>query len=171
VSETLVRAPSPAPPQRPRSRTTPAGTRAVVLRRALTVALFVAFAAQMALAVARHEPWFDEAQAWLIARDSGLWELFAERLRYEGSPGLWHLVLMPFAKLGLPYAAIGWIGAGCALVGAALLLRRGPFPLWVKAGLLFSWAIGYQYAAVARSYTLMPLLLFAIADVWPCTAS
>jgi len=130
-------------------------------------ALLGAFALQLALIVPRHEVWFDEAQAWLLARDSGLLELLVERLRYEGSPGLWHLLLMPFAKAGLPVGALGWIAAACALAGAVLLVRRGPFPLWAKAGLLLSYPIGYQYAAVARSYTLVPALLFTVAAVWP----
>lgn len=129
-------------------------------------ALLVAFIVPLVLIVPRHELWFDEAQAWLLARDSGPAELFVERLRYEGSPGLWHLLLMPFAKAGLPVAALGWIGAACALAGAALLVRRGPFPAWATAGLLVSYPIGYQYAAVARSYTLMPVLLFAVAATW-----
>ena len=44
----------------------------------------------------KHEPWFDEAQAWLIARDSNLIDLFVTYLRYEGNPGLWHLLLTCF---------------------------------------------------------------------------
>lgn len=130
-------------------------------------AVLAAFVAQLAVLVPRHEPWFDEAQAWLIARDSGLIELFTERLRYEGSTGLWHLLLMPFAKLGLPYATVQVIGAAAAVAGAFLLLRFSPFPLLIRAGLCFSYVIGFQYAVVARSYTLLPLLLFALAMAYP----
>lgn len=32
-----------------------------------------------------HEPWADEAQSWLIARDSSLSDLFLKRLHYEGT--------------------------------------------------------------------------------------
>ena len=33
------------------------------------------------LVLRKHEPWADEAQAWLIARDSGLFELLFQRVR------------------------------------------------------------------------------------------
>lgn len=36
-----------------------------------------------------HEPWFDEAQAWLIARDCSWREMILERPHYEGHPPLW----------------------------------------------------------------------------------
>lgn len=53
-----------------------------------------------------YDPWRDVAQAWLIARDLSVPELFAQ-LRYEGHPCLWYLLLMPFAKLGFPYPPCG----------------------------------------------------------------
>lgn len=137
------------------------------LRRGAEWSLLGAFAAYLAILVPRHEPWFDEAQAWLIARDIGLAELVWERLRFEGSPGLWHLLLLVPARLGAPYAALGVVGALAAFAGAVLLVRRGPFPLVVKAALLASFHLGYQYAVVARSYDLVPPLLFAAALAWP----
>jgi hypothetical protein len=130
-------------------------------------AIFLAFVAQLVVLVPRHEPWFDEAQAWLVARDISVQELFVRQLRYEGSPGLWHMVLMVPAKLGLPYFTIQVIGAAFAVATAALVAFRSPFPWMVRAGLLFSFVIGYQYAVVARSYTMAPLLLFLTALAWP----
>ena len=53
----------------------------------------------ISVVIVKHEPWADEAQAWLLARDSGLFELLFKRLRYEGHPGLWYLILTPFSKL------------------------------------------------------------------------
>lgn len=35
----------------------------------------------------KHEPWFDEAQSWLLARDANFFDLITKYLRYEGSPG------------------------------------------------------------------------------------
>ena len=55
-----------------------------------------------------HEKWRDEAQAWLLARDLNPIELF-KQMKYEGHPPLWHLILMPFAKLGFPYMTINII--------------------------------------------------------------
>lgn len=129
-------------------------------------ALVGAYCVVLAVVVAAHEPWFDEAQAWLLARDSGLVELFTERLRYEGTPGLWHLLLMGPAQAGWPYATMQVIGALCAAAGVAVLVWRSPFPLLLSAGIAASYVVGYQYAAVARSYTLAPVLLFAVAATW-----
>ncbi len=50
-----------------------------------------------------HEPWFDEALAWLIARDSSLYEILFVAPRYEGHPSLCHLVLAPCARAGASY--------------------------------------------------------------------
>lgn len=129
--------------------------------------IFGAFVTQIVLLVPNHEPWFDEAQAWLVARDISLRELFVRQLRYEGSPGLWHLLLMVPAKLGLPYFTIQVIGATFAIMTGALVAFRSPFPWFVRVGVLFSFVVGYQYAIVARSYTMAPLLLFAVALSWP----
>jgi len=159
--------PPALPAARPPARDRPGAGLADRARRAAPWGLLGAYALQLAIIVPRHEPWFDEAQAWLLARDSGVVELFADRLRYEGNPGLWHLLLVPLAKLGAPYAAMSWLAAAIAVAGAAVLVRAGPFPRWATAGLLFSFALGYQEAVVARGYVLLPVLLFAVAATWP----
>ncbi|MBQ7782588.1 MAG: hypothetical protein IJ368_01325, partial [Oscillospiraceae bacterium] len=50
-----------------------------------------------------HEPWYDEAQAWLIARDASYYDILFDIPHYEGHPPLWHLILSIPAKLGLPF--------------------------------------------------------------------
>ena len=50
-----------------------------------------------------HEPFFDEAEAWQIARSATIRTLLLETTHYEGHPPLWHLILMPLAKDGAPY--------------------------------------------------------------------
>jgi len=37
----------------------------------------------LAVVVPLHEPWSNEAQAWLLARDLSLWKLLFYYLRYE----------------------------------------------------------------------------------------
>ena len=48
-----------------------------------------------------HEPWFDEIQAYLIARDASVHDILFHLPHYEGHPPLWHLLLMIPARLGL----------------------------------------------------------------------
>ena len=114
-----------------------------------------------------HEPWWDEAQGWLIARDASLPELFTHVVRYEGHPPLWYLILAVPAKLGLPY----WTMKIPALVAGAattlLLLYGFPrVPLYIRALAPFAFFIAYQYTVVARSYVLIAPLLLGIARLW-----
>jgi len=130
-----------------------------VLRR-WPFAVFAAQAVALVVLGILHQPWFDEAQAWLLARDSSPWDLFAHHLRHEGSPGLWHLMLMGPAKLGMPYRTISVISGLGALAGTALLLWKSPFPLLVRVLYPFSYFALYQYGVIARSYALVAPLLF-----------
>ena len=129
-------------------------------RSLLVLALF---AALLATVGPRHEPWFDEAQAWLIGRDTTLWDLLAHRVRYEGTPGLWHALLWLFSHAGLPFAYLWVVSAALAAIGAWIILTRAPFPYWLGVGIVFSYFVAYQYAIVARSYALDLVLIPLIA--------
>lgn len=111
-----------------------------------------------------HEKWADEAQAWLLARDLDLKTLWFKELRYEGSPGLWHTILWIAQHVfHARYGALGYIGAAGAIAGAALLIFKAPFPRFIRWPLAFTYVMVYQYAVIARPYTLLPLLCFAVA--------
>ena len=45
-----------------------------------------------------HEHWSDEAQSFLLARDNTLGEIF-HYIKYEGTPGLWVLIIKVFILL------------------------------------------------------------------------
>jgi hypothetical protein len=133
------------------------------LKNKYWILIFAVYVIFLAVATSRHEPWMDEAQAWLLAKDSSVVELFVKHLRYEGSPGLWHLILMLPAKLGLPYFTINVLSAAFSALGVWLFLRSSPFPPVIKILFPFSYFVFFQYGVVARSYCLIPLLLFLIA--------
>ena len=120
----------------------------------------------VAAAIHFHEPWADEAQAWQIARSLSLQQMF-HVLRYEGSPGLWHLLLWCLSRLHVSYTGMRWFSGAIALAGTAVLLRCSPFPRWLKLLLPFTFFLVFQYAVVARSYVLAPILLFLLAALWP----
>ena len=149
----------------PKSEMSASPQSALPWRAALVLALF---ATLLAIVGPRHEPWFDEAQAWLIGRDTTLWELLAHRVRYEGTPGLWHALLWLASHAGLPYASLWLISGALACVGAWVILTRAPFPYWLRVGTVFSYFVAYQYAIVARSYALdlalIPLIAASFAD-------
>ncbi len=120
----------------------------------------------LAITIPHHEAWSDEAQAWMLARDNTLWQLLRYRLHYEGTPGLWHLVLHLFQQMGGRYAGMSWLGACFATVGIIILLRWSPFPLIVRLLLPFTFFLQYQYAVIGRSYTLFPLLVFSLCALF-----
>ncbi len=129
--------------------------------------VFAVYLSIVGVTVARHEPWLDEAQPWLIARDADWSDLLCTIPRYEGSPVLWHLILRLPARCGLPYASLNVIAAAFAAGGVLLLLARSPLPKLLAAMVPFTFFLIYQNAVVARSYALMPLLLFATAMAYP----
>src|SRR3954462_9746655 len=133
------------------------------IRERYQLIVFSIFVTLLAIAVSRHEPWMDEAQAWLLAKDTSIKDLLLKYLRYEGSPGLWHLILMVPAKLGLPYYTINILSAIFAAGGVWLFLRFAPFPVIIKILYPFSFFVFFQYGVVARNYCLISPILFLLA--------
>ena len=124
----------------------------------------VAYAAAMVFLALHHEPWRDEADVWLAARDTSLPELFS-LFGYMGTPSLWYLLVRPLARLGIPYESMLLLHVAIATAVAALVLWKSTFPLPVRLLLVFSYYFGYEYSILARPYALTILLLFAIASV------
>jgi hypothetical protein len=133
--------------------------------RNLDFLVLAAYAIGVAVIEMRHEPWRDEADCWLLARDAGF-ATFFHRMGLSGTPGLWHLILVPFARLGLPYATQAVLHVAIAMATAAIVLRRAPLPLVTRVLLVFSYFFAYEYAIVVRSYALSVLLLAAIAAMY-----
>jgi hypothetical protein len=139
--------------------------RAARFRQWVQLAVLAGYAALVAVAIAFHEPWADEAQAWLLARDQGFWHLMFHAIRYEGSPGLWHAFLWVLAQMHVGYTGMRWVSGAMALLGVYVLLRWSPFPLLLKVLLPFGFWLAYQDAAVARSYVLFAILAFPAAAI------
>jgi hypothetical protein len=121
------------------------------------------FAVVVATGIAWHEAWADEAQAWLMARDSGFWHMMLHSLHFEGSPGLWHALLWVLVRMHVTYAGMHWISGAIVAAGVAVLLRWSPFPLVLRLLLPFGFWFAYQDAVVARSYVLFAVLAFGAA--------
>ncbi len=139
---------------------------ATVTARRTSYAAVSAYTLLIAITALRHEPWADEAQSWLLARDASLPALWTHLLHYEGTPGLWHTLLHILIRLGLPYAALNLFSGLLATAAIFLLVSRASLPLAVRLTLPFTYFLFYQYAVVARSYVLLPLLLFGSAVLY-----
>lgn len=117
------------------------------------------------ITILHHEPFRDEAQAWLIVRQLNLSQIF-NQMWLEGSPCLWHLILYPLVKLGLPYFSINIVSWLIAQGFCWLMLFKSPFKLNLKLLILFSFLFIFEYAVIARNYGISILLLFLIATFW-----
>lgn len=111
-----------------------------------------------------HEPWFDEAQAWSIARSASWHDIVFKVCHYEGHPPLWSLMLAPFAKLGAPFE-VSLKAVNLAVCGAAvwLILYKSPFPKIVRCLIPFTFFYFYQTAVICRPYSLVLLALTLLA--------
>lgn len=105
-----------------------------------------------------HEPWLDEAQGWLIARDASYYDMIFVIPHYEGHPCIWTLLLSIPAKLGAPYElSLKLIMLAISAAYAWLIMFKSPFHPLIRALLPFTYFFFYQYGIIARPYGLMAL--------------
>ena len=128
--------------------------------------VLAAYAVIVASAIAHHEPWADEAQAWQLARTLKLSQLFLFNLHYEVHPILWYAFLRTLHLVGISYTGMHWVCGMVGVTATAILLFRSPFPIYLKVLLPFTYFLIFQYVVVARGYTLIPPLLYLIALFW-----
>ncbi|MBQ9246289.1 hypothetical protein IJ182_08490 [bacterium] len=109
-----------------------------------------------------HEPWYDEAQSWLIAQDLNFFEIL-KQMRYEGHLFLWYLLLMPLAKLNCPYPiSMQIVNLLFIWFAVYVMWKKLPLNPFFKVLITFSAPICYQYAVVARCYSIGIFLLFLL---------
>ncbi len=110
-----------------------------------------------------HEPWLDEAQSWLIARDCSFFDIMFTRCSYEGTPFLWFYILKVFILLGWSYEYIFVISWLFACLGVYLFIFKSNFSTIFKITIPFTFYIFYQYSIIARPYCLIFPALCLIA--------
>lgn len=113
-----------------------------------------------------HEPWADEAQSWLIARDATVSEIIFKIARYEGTPSLWHLTLKIFIMFGFQYEYFYLISILFSVIGVWIIVYKLKIPNIFKIMLPFTYFIFYEYTIKARSYCLLLPVLAGIAWIY-----
>jgi hypothetical protein len=126
---------------------------------------FLIYAIISLILTVMHEPFKNEAQAWLIVRDLDLPGII-NIMWYEGTPALWHLLLFPLVKLGLPYFSMQLMHWIFAIIIVWLMLYKSPFPAVLRVLFSFSYYFLYEYSAIARNYNITILLMFLLATLW-----
>lgn len=113
-----------------------------------------------------HELWFDEAEAWVIARDNSTSELWTA-LKSEGHPFLWYLLLKLFALTGLSVDILPLISWAITSVTSAVIILKAPFGRTLKYLTIFSSGFLFFNCVISRVYCLILLLLVLIAVLYP----
>lgn len=114
----------------------------------------------------KHEIWRDEAQAWLISRDCKNLSDFLYIMHHEGSPYLWHIILMPFAKIGFPIFTIKVIIFLLSVSSAYLVIFKSSFNYVHKILIILGYYFIYEYSAISRSYGLSLFLILLLAQCY-----
>ena len=114
----------------------------------------------------KHEYWADEANAWLIAADSSLLELFTTYMHTDGHPALFHIIIKTFQLFGLSYDNFRIISLIFSTLGVGFFLFKSKFKWYIKVLLPFTYYVFYQYTVITRGYCLVLLLLGIIAYLW-----
>ena len=133
--------------------------------RGVLVVAFAVAAMVSGVCIHAHAMWFDEMQAWNIARASHTLPDLLVNLRYEGHPALWYLPLYALTRVtGDPRAmqVLGWL---VVMAVNAVVLFRSPFPVPVRLAIVAGYFFAFEYSVIVRSYGL-GLLLLVLALSW-----
>ena len=141
----------------------PAGADRVGRRRALLLGgVLAAYAGLSAVGLWQHVMWFDELQAWNIARAShSLGGLYAN-LRYEGHPIAWYLVLYVLTRFTGDPRAMQALELVVMTATAGLVLLRAPFSVPGRIGAVTGYFLAFEYGVISRSYGLGALALVTV---------
>ena len=137
-----------------------------LIERILELLVLISFIVLTLFIGRKHEPWADEAQAWLLARDASIKDLITINMRYEGSPLLWHVILKVFIRFGLTYKFLYIVPIIFSSIGVMIFEFKVKAPTFLKIILPFTYYIFFQYTIVARSYCLLFPILMYLASVW-----
>jgi hypothetical protein len=133
--------------------------------RVWLVSAFVLHVAVTLWVSLHHEPWFDEADPWLLMRDATPAKMLHSSAN-RGVPLLWEMTVLPFARLGFPYLAQQLLNLVYVWGAVLLFLRSRAFSTPVKVLFALSYYPAFEFAVIPRPYGLQMLLTFAMAEAW-----
>lgn len=136
------------------------------MRKKTEYACIAAFSILSLLMLWQHEAWRDEAQGWLIARDSPSLFSVVRQMGREGTPGLWFYMAYALGRAGLPFRAAQLMSFLTILCVVVIVLRRAPFPPFHRIAFVFGYYVLYEYSVFARTYGLSVLFLTIAAALY-----
>ena len=116
--------------------------------------------------ISQHALWRDEAQAFLIGRDSHSVGELLFNLRLEGHPPLWHFLLFLLTRTTSAPEAMQVLHLALAGTTVYLVSRFSPFPTVAKCLFPFGYFALFEYGVIARNYQLVLLFSVIFCIVW-----
>ncbi len=115
--------------------------------------------------ISMHEPWRDELQAWLIARDStSVADLFSH-LKYEGQPAVWHLCLMGISRVWDNPFGMQLFHLLLATGTTFLVALCSPFSRLQKCLFAFGYFSVFEYSVISRNYAIAILIIVVFSSL------
>ena len=127
--------------------------------------LFISYIVYILIGIIHHEPWRDEGQAWLIARNLSFLDIFLNT-GWEGHPFLFHFIIKPFTFLPF-YPTLHIINAIFVVIAVYILLFKNILNNFLfNAVLILNSMLMYEYPIVARNYGLAFMLFVYIMYIY-----
>ena len=117
------------------------------------------YAVLLAFVSRAHTLWRDEAEAWIVARDSHGLASLLHNVRYEGHPVGWYLVLDAFTRFTSNPEWMKVPNYLFAVAVAAMIFSAKQLSPLVRVGVVFSYFLLFEYAAIDRNYMMGILFL------------
>lgn len=136
----------------------------IIFNKIPEFAVFTVYIVMHIIVSLKHEHWFDENVAYMIAKYTSVKDILFYVPHYEGHPPLWHLVLKALDCMGLSFETVMIVASTIfTAIAIWLLLMYSPFPKWIKLVLPFTYFLFYQYGIVVRPYCMMMAAFFLMA--------
>ena len=111
--------------------------------------------------ILHHEIWLDEAQHFLLSRDSKTFTELFQNSRYEGHPLLWNIILFMVTRFtrDVFYMQLVHILISCITV---LIICKSKISLLEKIVIIFGYWLFFEYNIISRNYGLSACLMFLL---------
>ena len=112
-----------------------------------------------------HEPWFDEANAWLISRDLGLWGII-KQMSFEGHSCFYFFILKLLIVFGMSYKYGGLLSIFISLIGVIIFVYKSPFNRIINTLFVFSSPFIFFCPIFIRPYSFTMLFMILICCLY-----
>lgn len=103
--------------------------------------------------VMKHELWFDEVQAWSLAKNLNVLELI-NQMKFEGHSAMWSLFLKIFIECGFSFVILNFISWFIGVLSALTICYKTNFNKFTKVLILFNVSLLYFSTVFARPYCI-----------------